>query len=277
MSQLIYDFTHYQFLINALLASVFASIILGLLGPLIVVKRISSICGGIAHSALGGIGVAVFLGLSPMWGAFGASIASALIISYTKLKGSQHEDVMISVIWSLGMAIGLIFIALTPGYSQNILTYLFGNILLVTNSEIITSMLLSFLVFAIIFIFYRQLVVITFDEKFTIVRRLGRNFFFTLLLILVAIAVVTLIKITGMILVIALMTLPSATALLFANRMGTVMLWSVIQSLLYCLTGIIIGYLLNLPIGATIIVISSISYFLLLLLKKSRCCLGNGQ
>jgi zinc transport system permease protein len=149
MSQLIYDFTHYQFLINALLASVFASIILGLLGPLIVVKRISSICGGIAHSALGGIGVAVFLGLSPMWGAFGASIASALIISYTKLKGSQHEDVMISVIWSLGMAIGLIFIALTPGYSQNILTYLFGNILLVTNSEIITSMLLSFLVFGL--------------------------------------------------------------------------------------------------------------------------------
>jgi zinc transport system permease protein len=241
------------------------------------VKRISSICGGIAHSALGGIGFSVFIGIAPLWGALGASIAAALVISYTKLKGSQHEDIIISVIWSLGMAIGLIFIAMTPGYNQNIMTYLFGNILLVTNTEITASIILSLVVFATVFLFYRQLIAITFDEEFTIVRRLGRNFFFILLLILVSIAVVTLIKITGMILVIALMTLPSATAMLFVDKMSKVMLWSVIQSLIYCFTGLVAGYLLNLPIGATIIVICSLSYFILLLLKKRLCCSGNRQ
>ncbi|MBN2829324.1 MAG: metal ABC transporter permease [Candidatus Cloacimonetes bacterium] len=277
MNGLLYDFTHYQFLINAVLASIFASIILGLLGPLIVVKRISSICGGIAHSALGGIGIAVFLGIAPLWGALGASIAAALVISYTKLKGSQHEDIIISVIWSLGMAIGLIFIAMTPGYNRNIMTYLFGNILLVTNSEIVVSVVLSLIVFAAVFTFYRQLIAITFDEEFTVVRRLGRNVYFVLLLLMVSIAVVMLIKITGMILVIALMTLPSATAMLFVDKMSKVMFWSVVQSLIYCLTGLVVGYLLNLPIGATIIVICSLSYFVLLLLKKNLCCSGNKQ
>ncbi len=268
MEQLFYDITHYKFLINAILASIFASIILGLLGPLIVVKRISSICGGIAHSALGGIGLAVFLGLSPVVGASVASVVSALIISYTKLKGAQHEEIIISVLWSLGMAIGLIFIALTPGYKANLMTYLFGNILLVTDSEIITGFILSLSVFVAIFLFYRQFITLTFDEEFTSVRRLGKDSFFTLLLLLVSIAVVTLIKITGMILVIALMTLPSATSLLLANKMSIVMLLSVILSLIYCLLGIVMGYLLNLPIGATIIVISSLSYFIVLIVKK---------
>ncbi len=275
MQQLLYDLTHYQFLINALLASIFSSIILGLLGPLIVVKRISSICGGIAHSALGGIGIAVFLGLSPVLGASAASVVSALIISYTKLKGSQHEDIIISVLWSLGMALGLIFIALTPGYKANLMTYLFGNILLVNDSEIVIGLFLSLTVFTIIFIFYRQFIALTFDEEFVSVRRIGKNGFFTLLLLLVSIAVVTLIKITGMILVIALMTLPSATALLLAKKMSIVMALSVSLSLIYCLIGIIVGYLLNLPIGATIIVVSSISYFALLLSKRLLCCKGN--
>lgn len=258
----------HTFLQNAVLAGILASIACGFTGTFVVIKKINFISGGIAHTVLGGVGIAYFLGLPPILGAFVAAFISAVIIGLVKLHAGQHEDTVISALWAVGMAVGIIFMYLTPGYNIDLLTYLFGNILMVSHNDIIILIILNLFVIISVFVFYRQFVSISFDEEFSKVRGLPVNFLNIFLLILIAFTIVVLIRIVGLILVIALLTLPAAISSLFAKTPARIIVLSMLIGGLFTFSGIAISYEPNIPAGATIIVISGISYMLALVLKK---------
>lgn len=248
------------FLRNALLAGILASIVCGTIGSLVVVKRISFVSGAIAHSVLGGIGLAYYLNISPILGAFVFAILSAVLISYVKQKKKQNEDTVLSAFWAVGMAIGILFMSKTPGYNANLMSYLFGNILLVSNNDLWILLLLVFVIISTVVIFYRQFLAIIFDEEFARLKKIKVDFMYTLLLILISLSVVILIRIVGIILVIALLTLPAAISRFFNRSIGGMMIWASILGLLFTVLGLWISYVLDLPTGSVIIVLAGMTY-----------------
>ena len=256
------------FLRNALLAGILASIVCGTIGSLVVVKRISFVSGAIAHSVLGGIGLAYFLGTSPILGAFVFAILAAVLISYVKQRKKQNEDTVLSAFWAVGMAIGIIFMSKTPGYNTNLMSYLFGNILLVSNSDLLSLLLLVIVIITTVLIFYRQFIAIIFDEEFARLKKIKVDFMYTLLLILISLSVVILIRIVGIILVIALLTLPAAISRFFNRSIGGMMFWASVLGLVFTILGLWISYVLDLPTGSVIIVLAGLTYIIGSFIKK---------
>lgn len=256
------------FLRNALLAGILASIVCGTIGSLVVVKRISFVSGAIAHSVLGGIGLAYFLGTSPILGAFVFAILAAVLISYVKQRKKQNEDTVLSAFWAVGMAIGIIFMSKTPGYNTNLMSYLFGNILLVSNSDLLSLLLLVIVIITTVLIFYRQFIAIIFDEEFARLKKIKVDFMYTLLLILISLSVVILIRIVGIILVIALLTLPAAISRFFNRSIGGMMFWASVLGLVFTILGLWISYILDLPTGSVIIVLAGLTYIIGSFIKK---------
>ena len=256
------------FLRNALLAGILASIVCGTIGSLVVVKRISFVSGAIAHSVLGGIGLAYFLGTSPILGAFVFAILAAVLISYVKQRKKQNEDTVLSAFWAVGMAIGIIFMSKTPGYNANLMSYLFGNILLVSNSDLLSLLLLVIVIISTVVIFYRQFIAIIFDEEFARLKKIKVDFMYTLLLILISLSVVILIRIVGIILVIALLTLPAAISRFFNRSIGGMMFWASVLGLVFTILGLWISYVLDLPTGSVIIVLAGLTYIIGSFIKK---------
>jgi len=257
-----------HFLQNAILVSIFASILCGIVGTFVVVKKISYISGGIAHSVLGGIGVAYFFNVQPIWGAFAAAVFSAILIGIVSLKSRQHEDTVISALWAIGMAVGIIFMHKTPGYNTDLITYLFGNILMVSPSDITITIILTAFVIFVVFLFYKQFLFISFDQQFAWIRGINVTFIYILLLILISITVVVLVRMVGLILVIALLSLPGAISSLFTKKIFNMMIFSVILGIFFTSGGIMLSYQPNLPAGATIILLSGVSYIVALIIKK---------
>ncbi len=260
-------FFSHTFLINAVIAALLASIACGITGTFVVVKRISYLGGGIAHAVVGGLGIAYFLGINPIYGALAFAVAAAILIGEVKLRLRQHEDAAIGALWSVGMAIGIIFAALTPGYQVDLLSFLFGNILMVTRDSLWILASLDFLIVLTVLVLFRQFVAICFDEEHAALRGVPVEMMYLLLLCLVAFTVVILIQIVGLILVIALLTLPAATAGMFARSIGGMMTIAVILSMAVSLTGIGMSFALNLPTGAMIVIMSGIMYFILMGLR----------
>ncbi len=256
---------NFGFMQNALFAGILASILCGVTGTFVVVKRISYIAGGIAHSALGGVGVAYYFGLNPLWGAFIAAVLSAMIIGIIKLRSNQHIDTVISALWSIGMATGIIFMSLKPGYNSDLMVYLFGNILLVDKGNLVILSFLNIAVLITVVVFYRQLISISFDKEFSRIRGLKVDVLYLLLLLLIAVTVVVLLQVVGLILLIALLTLPAAIAGLFSKSFGRVMVLAVVFGGVFTMAGIYFSFSWNLPSGATIIVIAGIFYLISLL------------
>ena len=180
----------YSFIQNAVAAGILASVACGITGTFVIIKRIAFISGGIAHTALGGIGVAFYYGINPIIGALTASILAAVIIGFVTIKLHEQSDTLIGALWALGMAVGILFISITPGYNSNLLTYLFGNILMVSGNDLLILILLDLTVVLVILIFYRQFVSISFDEDYSKVRGLNVNILYILLLCIIAITVV---------------------------------------------------------------------------------------
>ena len=251
-----------SFLQNALLAGLLASVGCGIMGTYVVVKRINFLAGGIAHSVLGGMGIAYFFGKSPIMGAIVAAIIAALIIGWVNLKWRENEDTIISAIWSVGMAIGIIFIAKTPGYSVDLMSYLFGNILMVPDSGLSLMLLLDVFLVAIVMLFYKQLLAVCFDEEFARLRGINVEFFYLLLLCMVALTVVLLIQVVGLILVIALLTLPAAIASQYQGSLLRIMLTAVVLGAIFTSGGLALSYAPDLPAGATIILIAGSAYLI---------------
>ncbi len=256
------------FLQNALLGGILASIGCGLTGSFVVVNRIGYMAGGIAHSVLGGMGVAYYLGLDPFAGALLAALLSALIIGVIKLKWQHQEDTTIGAIWAVGMAIGIIFISKSDGYNTNLMSFLFGNILMISQQQLLIMLLLDIITIVFVAAFYKQLVAISFDIEFATVRGINVNLFYLLMLCLIAITVVLLIQVVGLILVIALLTLPAAIARQYVQSIGMMMLLASILGMVFTSSGLFLSYEPDLPAGATIILLSGLAYFLSSLFKS---------
>jgi zinc transport system permease protein len=251
----------YQFLQNALLAGILASIVCGIIGVIVVEKKLVMMSGGIAHTAYGGVGLGYLLGFEPIIGAFLFSISAAIGIGFVKRKGGVQSDVIIGLFWSLGMALGIVFIALMPGYPPDLNSYLFGNILSVTKLDLYLMIVLTFLVVLVVITLFNDWKAYLFDEEFAFIIGIKTVFLDYLLLILVAMTVVVLIRVAGIIMVLALLTAPAAIAGMFSAKLKNRMIYANMLGVLFCVTGLWISYAMNIASGASIVILSVGFYF----------------
>jgi len=258
----------YTFMQNAFLAAVLVSVACGLVGTYVVVKRIVFISGGISHAAFGGIGLGYFLGVNPILAAIPFSIASALLMGLTSKKVKVSEDTAIGILWSLGMAIGIIFINLTPGYVPDLMSYLFGSILTVPTSDLVIMFILDIIIITLVYLLRREFQGISFDEEFSQVMGMHTTAIYLILLSLVALSVVVMIKVVGVILVIALLTIPAAIAKQYTYHLGRMMFISVILGMILTTGGLYISYLFNLASGATIVLVLGLGFFVSSIIQK---------
>ena len=252
----------YEFMRNALIAALLASIACGIVGVYVVVKRIVFISGGIAHAAFGGIGLGYFLGLNPVLGVIPFSIASALSMGIVSRRTKIPEDTAIGILWATGMALGIILVALTPGYAPDLFGYLFGSILTVSRSDIMLMLLLDAVIIGVVALYHHEFEAICFDEEYATAIGLRTERLYLLLLCLIALTVVALIRVVGVILVIALLTMPAAISRRFSARMHGMIVRSVALSAILTFCGLLLAYLFNLPSGATIVLVSACVFIL---------------
>jgi zinc transport system permease protein len=257
---------------RALLTGLLASIACGVVGTYVVVRRISYLAGGIAHCVLGGLGAAIYLRkvhgwewMEPLYGAVAAALLAALVIGVVSLRLRQREDTVISALWAVGMATGLLFIWGTPGYREDLMSYLFGNITMVSVGQLRLLGGLDALVLLVTLGFYKQLQAVCFDEEFARTRGLRVEAYYLLLLCMTALAVVLLVTVVGIVMVIALLTLPIAFAGCFARRLWQMMVGAVLLSMVVTTGGLAISYSPELPPGAVTILLAAGAYLLVLL------------
>ena len=256
------------FLQYALLTGILAGIACGIVGSYVTTRRITYIAGGIAHSVLAGLGAARYFQivfgwawLNPLYGAVAAALVAALIIGFVSLwSAKQREDTVIGAVWAIGMAVGILFIFKTPGYNEDLTSYLFGNILMVSPQDLWLIAGLDVLIVAVGLLFYNQLLAVCFDEEFARLRGVHVEFYYLLLLCLTALTVVLLVTVVGIVMVIALLTLPVAVAGHFAKRLWQMMALSAILTALFTSLGLFVSYGPDLPAGATTIVLAGIVY-----------------
>lgn len=265
------DILSFEFMQNALLAGLLASLICGIIGSLVVVNRIVFISGGIAHASYGGVGLAFFLGLPvlPVTTAF--TVGAALVMALVTLRSRERADTVIGVIWAAGMALGIILLDFTPGYNVDLMSYLFGSILAVPRSDLWLMAVLACLVFILVIAFYRGFLVMSFDEEFARSRGVPVDFLYFLLITMVGLCVVMIIRVVGLILVIALLTIPPFMAERRTRSLSRMMVLSTVLSALFTVAGLWLSYAMDITSGAAIIAVASVCFFLSFLLpcKKS--------
>jgi zinc transport system permease protein len=252
----------YNFFTHALLASVFAGISCGFIGTYIVTRRIVFISGGISHASFGGVGVAYYFGFNPVLGAALFSILSAVGIEAFSRKSTLRKDTLIGIMWSFGMAVGIIFIYLTPGYTANLMTYLFGNILTVTAFDLYLMAGLTLIIIFFFLLLLKEILYISFDEEYSRTQGIPVALINYVLIGLVALTIVINIRVVGIILVISLLTIPQATANLISKDFKSIIFYSIGFGFVSSISGLFLSYKLNIPSGATII-FSSILLFLI--------------
>jgi zinc transport system permease protein len=250
----------HDFLQHALLAGLLASLGCGIMGTYVVVRRISYLAGGIAHTVLGGMGVALYLGADPKTGAAASALAAALLIGWVSLRWRQHEDTLIGAVWSVGMAVGILLMARTPGFNVDLASYLFGNILMVPAQDLVLMALADLVILALVALFYRQFLVVCFDEELARLRGVRVDLFYLLLLCAVSLTVVLLLQVVGLILVIALLTLPAAIAMQYVGSLARIMTVATLLGMAFTTGGLALSYGPDLPSGPTIILLAGASY-----------------
>ena len=268
MIQFLTTLWSYGFMRNALLAGVLVSIACGIIGTLVVLNRIVFISGGIAHAAYGGVGIAYFLGADPVLGAIGFSLLSSLAMGLVHRKEGQRADTIIGVMWAIGMAIGIIFLSLSPGYKADLMSFLFGSILAVSTMDLWLMAGIALLSLVFMLLFYRQLLALSFDQTFATVRNVPVGPLYLAMITLIGLTVVIAMRVVGLIMVIALLTIPPAIANLYLKDMRAIMALSAALSMLFCTIGLIISYVLNFPSGAVIILVAGLAYVLAALIRS---------
>ena len=270
MIEFLEDLVQHSFLRHALLAGVLVSIASGIVGTYVVTRRISYIAGSIAHCVLGGIGAALYLQkvhhlnwMRPIYGAIASALAAAFVIGFVSLRAKEREDTVIGAVWAIGMAAGILLIWKTPGYHANLVSYLFGNILMVTSRELWLLTGLDLLVVVTVLIFYHHFLAVCFDAEFAQLRGLKVELYYLLLLCLVAVTIVLMVTVVGVIMVIALLTLPAAVAGKFSKKLWQMMVIAAMISSMLTTAGIAISYSPNLPSGATIILLAGVVYMVI--------------
>jgi len=264
------------FLRFALIAGLLAGVSFGVVGTYVVTRRISYLAGAIAHSVLGGIGAAVYaqkvLGWSwchPMLGALVAALAAAVLLGLISLYAKEREDTAISAVWAVGMSVGLVFFAMVPDYTDP-MAYLFGNIMLVDGTDIWTVVLLDLAVVGLTLLFHERILAVAFDEEFARLRGISTSSYFMLLLIMTALSVVLLVRLVGIVMVIALLTIPAAIAGRFVPRIWQMMVVATVLSMLFIGSGLFSAYQFDLPTGPIIILIAGAVYLLTLVGRWCR-------
>lgn len=243
----------YDFIQHAFFAALLMSITCGIIGTYIVSRRMVFISGGITHASFGGVGIGYFFGFPPLAGAALFAIIAALTTEHLTRKKILRNDSIIAIMWSLGMALGIIFIYLTPGYAPNLMSFLFGSIITVTNTDLWLMVALAIAVTSFFTMYYKPILYLSFDEQFAKTRGLPVMLLNYLLIIFVALTIVLSIRIAGIILVLSLLTIPQNIANIFTNRFSNIMIWSTIIGLMASFLGLVISYYLDIPSGATII------------------------
>ena len=264
------DVLQYQFMQNALLAGLLAAIACGIVGVYVVVKKVVFISGGIAHASFGGIGLGYLVGINPVLGAMVFTIASSLGIGLVTRRTRLPEDTAIGILWAMGMALGIIFIGLAPGYAPDLFSYLFGNILTVPFFDLMLMLVLDMVIIAVVSLLYKGFLYLSFDEEFSTVSGVPTEKLYLLLLCLIALTVVVLIRVVGIILVIALLTIPAALARQFTHSLKNMMLLAILAGVAFTFSGLWISYVLNLASGATIILVSGTVLFISFGINKLR-------
>lgn len=259
----------YEFLQNAVFASLLAGIICGIMGVIITEKKMLMLGSGIAHTAYGGVGLGYLLGFEPIIGAGIFSVISALIIGKIRRKVTLHTDIIISMLWSAGMALGIVFTGLMPGYPPDMNSYLFGNILSVTKTDILVMTILCVVIIMATTILWQDWKAFLFDRDFAFVSGINTSFLEYFLLVLIALCVVILIRVVGIILVIALFSTPAACSSLFTKTLKSRIILSIVFTVFFCLTGLTASFYLGIASGATIVFIAVITYALCFILRRS--------
>ena len=264
------------FVRNALLAGILSSILFGVLGSVVTVKRIAGLAGAISHAVLGGIGLALFLsakkivpGLPPIAGALVFAVIAAALIGFVSLRAKQREDTVINALWAIGMSIGIVFIAKTPGYADP-MSYLFGNILLVSARDLILLAILDIVVIFLAWRYYPQIEASAFDEEFAKTRGVATDTVFLILLGITAVAVVLLQTFVGIVMVIAMLTLPAGTSGYFAKNLASMMALGTFFSLAFSVAGLIVSWKLDLPSGAVVVLVAGATFLVASGLRMRR-------
>jgi zinc transport system permease protein len=250
-----------EFIRNALAAGILVSLVCGVIGTLVVVNRIVFLAGGIAHAAYGGIGLAFFMGWPYGVGTLGVSVVSAGIMAAVTLKARHRVDAMVGVIWAVGMAIGVILLDLTPGYNADLMSYLFGSILAVPASDLWQMGAIGVGVVITVTFYYNDFLAMSYDDEFARLRRVPVTFLYCLLLVMIALTVVMIIRVVGLILVIALLTIPPFIAEKFTGSLRAMMVVASLLSCFFTVSGLWLSYLFNLTSGATIILVAAVGFF----------------
>ncbi|MTI66414.1 MAG: metal ABC transporter permease [Firmicutes bacterium] len=260
----------YTFLQNAIIASILSSIVCGIIGTIIVEKKLVMMSGGIAHTSFGGIGLGYFLGIEPILGAIFFSVLAALGISQIGRKAKTKSDALIGIFWSTGMAFGIFFIGLTPGYPPDMTSYLFGDILTVSKTYLYIMVIVTTLLIFSILAFFNHIRAYLFDEEFLKVLKIPSVLLESFLFVFIALSIVVLLKVVGIILVIALLTIPPAISKFFTYDFKNMIIGSIVIGMFLCIFGLYISYRFNIPSGATIILLSSFLYFIMVIIKTMK-------
>jgi zinc transport system permease protein len=256
-----WDALQFDFMQNALIAGIMVSILCGIIGTLVVVNRISLLAGGIAHSAYGGIGLSLYFGASPALGAASFAVVIAVVMGVVNLTSKHRSDTVIGVLWATGMALGIIFVDLTPGYNIDLMSYLFGSILTVAKADIWIMMLFNVAIILVVAFFYKEFLAISYDEEFAFVIGIPVTLFYFVLLIMTALSVVITIRLVGLILVIALLTIPPYIAENYVHSLGTMMVFSALLGIFFTVCGLYISFNYDLTSGAAIIMVAGTAFF----------------
>lgn len=259
---------NYEFMRNAFIAVLLASLITGIMGTIIVEKRLVSLSGGIAHASFGGIGLGYLLNIEPIIGGLLFATVASLSVGQIQRRTDVRADTVISMFWSAGMALGILFIAMTPGYPPDMTSYLFGDILTVNSLYIQVMLGLVVLTLIIIISIYSYWKLYLFDEEYAKIMGIKTVLLETILYILIALSIVILTKVVGIILALALLTIPTSTAKLYTNHLETIMVLSTVFGIIFGIGGLVISYYINIPSGASIILTAILGYMILVLVKK---------
>jgi len=259
---------NYTFMQNALFAALMASIVTGIIGTIAIEKKLISMSGGIAHASFGGIGFGYLVGFEPIWGGLVFAIGSSVLISKISKNSKMKADTMTGILWSFGMALGILFISLAPGYMPDMTSYLFGDILSVSSGSLIYMALFTVTILVVFIMLFNHLIIYLFDENYAKARGINTKLLEWLVYIMIPIGIMVLIKIVGIILTIALMTIPVSIAKLLCKSIKQVIWVSMLLSAVFSLAGLTIAYYVNIPSGVCIILLSTVVYLILLAVKR---------
>ena len=266
------DLLNYTFFQHALLGSLFASIACGIIGTYIVTRRLVFISGGITHASFGGIGIGLYTGISPLLSAGIFAVLSAFGVEWLSKRKDMREDSAIAVFWTFGMAIGIIFSFLAPGFAPDLSAYLFGNILTITPTDLWMLAGLSVLLGAFFICFLNPIVYIAFDREYARSRQIPVTLFEYILMMFIALTIVACLRMVGIVLVISLLTLPQMTANLFTQSFKSIIGLSIVFGYMGCLGGLFLSFQLQVPSGAAIIFFSILVYALCKIGKSIYLC-----